>query len=753
MKKRILALFTAAVITLCSLPSFCFVSAVDGDNSGTGADGGYANISGSTWNEWQQGYRFCIVDENGAAVSNAVDILFTPRPSNSVFGLSSRTGGTATKYILWSDLGITPPFAVAWNGGPIGNGENFKNWFASGNNAKIILKRQIGTSYIFTFSKADDKALVASGKSPYDVCNSQDYYITIEPLTWFVPCNWNTETKTMGNIHYDKYIYGTIYNICGWYKNTSGASKYGISGGGYSNVLGVMWQSMYTIGGLGSAIDGVSQSEVIAYSNTTNNLGVVYDKLSSGFGAGMHVYYLGGSSGGDGGAGSGGSSNPVPGGIGLGSYSYPTSTTVITSVTLMNTGTSEEQDIGIYNPATVTFKVNNQTYTVPNVYIPHGGTQLVWIKWKTPSTAQNLNMSITTTQGAFSTSSGAVGSMSLSITIYSYGSENTPPDPVADDTAKMFAYNTSSSTSYLNSLSTVTSSTSWYVWNCKYLYTKTVTGPDMPDETVSASELNSKLDELKAAGYVIKNYYEKTTSAPRSFTHTCTEKENVLEVCTALAKSGATDITYSGKVIKYTKVVSVGTGYYVIQYKEADYGVIVYQYDKINYTAAIQAPSITIKPSDNCPTWYKSGSNTYMKSGYGIYTTAAASIKLTVNNTATNNVSTSTVSTGSTGNSAAVGFQWAYAYFPEFTYQTYNRLLEVENNNTFGFRWNKYSAINGGDDAHYTPIWYPDSTDYRIYVRMNFAYTPNGALSIGGQSDSIRISGNVYDDWHVAIVH
>lgn len=753
--KKIISVLLALAIAICALPMSVF--AIDGDNSGTGADGGYTSVSGSTWNTPQQGYRFCICDKKGVPVTNAVDILFTAFPTNSERMYSSRTGGTVGAAVLWSDVGVTPPYAVAWNGGPVGNGETFKNWFTSGSNAKSILTYAKNGIYVFAFNNAADRALVSGGKTPYEVCSDKDYYITIEPITWFVPAAWNSAAGKVSATNYGKYIYGTIYNICGWYKNTSGSSKYGSGGGAYSNVLNVMWQSMYTIGGLGTSVSGVNASDVISYADTTNNLATIYSKLSGGFGAALHVYYLGATEmGGTATSEEGqrpGTGDPA-GNIGTGSFSYPVSTTVITSVTLVNTGTSDEQDIGTANPATVTFSVNNQTYTVNNVYVPHGSSQKVWIEWKTPSVAKTLTMTVSTNRGSFSSASGTSSSLALTITVFDYGGEKTPPDPIADDKATMFGYTTSASESYLRSLSTVTSSTSWYVWNCKYLYTRTVIGADMPDMTVSYTNLATTLEDLKKKGYVIKSYTEKQAYQNVHWIHHCADGENIVQYCKQLSDSGATEVVYhsNNNTITYTRYQIYGTGNYTVKYKNADYGVLVYQYDKITYTAEIKSPVIKINPGDTCPTWFKRGSDYCMKSGYGIYVSAKANISLTISNAATGTTTTTTIATGSTSNSAAVGFQWAYAYFPEFTYQTYNRLLELENDRTFGFRWNEYSAINGGDDVHYTPIWYPDNTDYVLYVRMNFAYTPNGALSVGGTSNRIIIDGNVYDDWHVTVV-
>ena len=114
-----------------------------------------------------------------------------------------------------------------------------------------------------------------------------------------------------------------------------------------------------------------------------------------------------------------------------------------------------------------------------------------------------------------------------------------------------------------------------------------------------------------------------------------------------------------------------------------------------------------------------------MKSGYGI-----------------NEVVTSSVS----GNGEHTSLQNAVAYFPEFYYQTYWRLLENTSGGTLEYRKNKYSTYN--NRTHFTPVWFPDG-NYEVYTWAMDCWTPAGMLS-ANLTDSVAISGNVFDDWHVA---
>lgn len=116
-----------------------------------------------------------------------------------------------------------------------------------------------------------------------------------------------------------------------------------------------------------------------------------------------------------------------------------------------------------------------------------------------------------------------------------------------------------------------------------------------------------------------------------------------------------------------------------------------------------------------------------MKSGYGINETVTASIS---------------------GNGQHTELQNAVAYFPEFYYKTYWRLLEYTNG-TLEFRKNKYSTYN--NRTHFTPLWYPDG-NYKVYTWAIDCWTPAGMLS-ANLTDSLTIKGNVFDDWHIAPSH
>ena len=120
-----------------------------------------------------------------------------------------------------------------------------------------------------------------------------------------------------------------------------------------------------------------------------------------------------------------------------------------------------------------------------------------------------------------------------------------------------------------------------------------------------------------------------------------------------------------------------------------------------------------------------------MKSGYGFCAAEAAELETDAPQTAYTQAQTSVM------------------FFPEFDYQTYFRVLDRDIGNdqtTFQFKENRYSTYRSR--SHFTPIWYPDG-NYQVYAETYDAWTPAGMLSVAG-SPSLRITGSLFDDWHIA---
>lgn len=153
------------------------------------------------------------------------------------------------------------------------------------------------------------------------------------------------------------------------------------------------------------------------------------------------------------------------------------------------------------------------------------------------------------------------------------------------------------------------------------------------------------------------------------------------------------------------------------------YGWWDYDYDR--YSASFTA-SMKLKPDGMSPT----ATDRTIKSGYGV--------NIEVNARVTTNQSNS-----------VTGIQNAVSYFPEFYYEDYWRLLDRTGTgfqSQFEFSRNPYSTYN--NRTHFSPIWMPDGS-YKVYTYVLDCWTPDGMLETN-LTDSVRISGNLWNDWHIA---
>ncbi|GIO47389.1 hypothetical protein [Paenibacillus azoreducens] len=130
------------------------------------------------------------------------------------------------------------------------------------------------------------------------------------------------------------------------------------------------------------------------------------------------------------------------------SVQYRTNTDVITSVRL-----STSAAITPESPASVSFHILGSRYTVSNIVIPEGDSQLVWVKWRTPSQPQTLSIQVSSSKGSLSASSITASIVDLN--------QNTPPDPKATDRNDSFRQ--PSIPSYADK-----TSASWGIWSAHW---------------------------------------------------------------------------------------------------------------------------------------------------------------------------------------------------------------------------------------------------------------------------------------------
>ena len=301
-------------------------------------------------------------------------------------------------------------------------------------------------------------------------------------------------------------------------------------------------------------------------------------------------------------------------------YEYRVDTDVITPVTLY-----AGSEINPDGPATVTFTIKGSTYRMNNIVIPEGDSQLVWVKWHTPSEPQDITITVRTNRGTLSQTTIKAKVVDLS--------GNDPPDPKATDTAGSWR---PSSVPSREEKSYAAWSVWWAQWHPYWVWHST--GDD--------------------------------------------------------------------------------DGYWV------DEG--WYDFFRDNYSASMTATT-RIEPDEKVPT---AAGNT-MKSGYGV-----------------SNTVTATVSTSAPMSHYTYG-QTAVSYFPEFNYTTYWRLLDrLSSGKTarFQFAENIYSTYK--QRVHFSPVWFPDGS-YTVNTHVMDIWTPAGMLC-ANLTDSVTISGSLYDDWHIA---
>lgn len=131
-------------------------------------------------------------------------------------------------------------------------------------------------------------------------------------------------------------------------------------------------------------------------------------------------------------------------------------------------------------------------------------------------------------------------------------------------------------------------------------------------------------------------------------------------------------------------------------YAEKFFGVWTWKY--VTYQASLVIHNFTLKPDERCKTAYQIGNGqTTMKSGYGVEVNVEPLVQYG----------------GGVADYDITPIQNAVTTFPEFSYETYDRLLEKVDTRSWSFKQNPFSYY--GSRIHYIPLWYPDG-DYTVPV-------------------------------------
>ncbi len=158
-----------------------------------------------------------------------------------------------------------------------------------------------------------------------------------------------------------------------------------------------------------------------------------------------------------------------------------------------------------------------------------------------------------------------------------------------------------------------------------------------------------------------------------------------------------------------------------------------WKFEYTSYEASLTIHDYTLEPDDRCQTDYTlSSGQITMKSGYGVQVKAEPLVQ----------------AGAGVADYDITPVQNITATFPEFGYQTYNRLLEKVSSRLWCFKENKDCYYLSR--IQYVPIWYPDDLDYTVPLFIEDAWTPGGELT-ATVSDAILIYDNCLSDWYIHV--
>ena len=361
--KRLLAFLCCFTLVFCLFPSSAFASGGNGNIDGGGGSMGQGTSS-NFWNSGNDGVRITVVDaSSGTAVSSPLDF------SNRTQKTSLLHFGKVNKLQYLGGTGLSLQSGVAYS--CIRPTQSMPTIVSSKGQSNIeAIKRYFCSEY------ACMMVAQAAGVD-YERMIAGEYKLLIEPIAYFT--------------HNGQY-YCMTATEAGLYDQMSGGNlRKTMTSLTHKNLPLSMFLEFSDLGisaWTGSTTGKQNNSDIIS----TLGVGIVWFDEA-----------------------------PPEGEIEAPDVEYRVDTDVITAVTLRT-----DQDLTPDNPASVTFHILGTTYRVNDIVIPAGDSQVVWIKWHTPSTPQTVTITVSV--------SGAYTAQDTFVAKIVDLNEHIPPDPVATDT-------------------------------------------------------------------------------------------------------------------------------------------------------------------------------------------------------------------------------------------------------------------------------------------------------------------------------
>ncbi|MDD4493873.1 MAG: hypothetical protein PHV32_05930 [Eubacteriales bacterium] len=159
---------------------------------------------------------------------------------------------------------------------------------------------------------------------------------------------------------------------------------------------------------------------------------------------------------------------------------------------------------------------------------------------------------------------------------------------------------------------------------------------------------------------------------------------------------------------------------------------------KKSYGLSMTTSGLTVTPDSNSPSSeYKDGVWN-MKSGYGYslnWNPAVASVRGKL----------------APASNLYTPIQNSYAMLPEFNYSTVYKQFRTLKATADGYCFTPNTAANNAR-LHFIPVWYPNGS-YTVSAYAYDCWTPAGMIGARASSNSITITGSLYDDHYIGRVN